>query len=178
MRVFVPHAKKDISRLWVFLRARARLNPTRSTETSWSQRQHRPEAAKNGKLQPVLSYACFPLNFLSWTFNTSISPPCMQEVNTTGVGARILLNVSRGEGKDQGCLKKHGWGVYRGPRGRWGPLKGVRGCFLRWIRQCVCPLSNPVRRPGNSNTIPYYSSSRCWDTEVKGWVWVYKRVQT
>lgn len=75
------------------------------------------------------------------------------------------------------CFKRRGnrpgvpqeaWrgGMYRGPRGRWGPLKGVRGCFLRWIRQCVCPLSNPVRRPANSNTIPYYSSSRCWDAAL------------
>lgn len=174
--VVLSHMQKP----WRFLS----LHRTRSTETSWSQRRHRPEAAKNGKLQPAFSYASFPLDFLSPTLNTSISLPCMQEVNTTSAGARILLNVSRGEGKDQRCLKKHEWevGMHRGPQPGRGPLKGARWCFLRWIRQCVCPLSNPVRLSRNSNTISWYSSSgiQLWSThtQVTDWLWVSKWAQT
>lgn len=153
--------KKDTSRPWRF----PSLNPTRSTETSWSGRRHRPEAAKNGKLQPALSYASFPLDFLSPTLNTSISLPCMQEVNTAGAGARILLNTSRGGKRpavpQEACRGGREGGTYRGPQAGRGPLKGVRGCFLRWIRQCVCPLSNAVRMSRNSNTISCYSFQWC-----------------
>lgn len=62
----------------------------------------------------ALSYASFPLNHFFFFFSClEHSTPlslrlALQEVNTAGAGARILLNVSRGEGKEQRCLKKHG----------------------------------------------------------------------
>lgn len=136
VRSYVPHAEKDTSRPWRLLSP----DPTRSTETSWSWRRQRPEAAKNGKLQPALSYASFPLDFLSPTLNTSISLHCMQEVNTAGAGVRILLNISRGEGKDQRCLKKRGGEGGRDVQGApsWkGPVKRGEG-MLSKMDSTVC----------------------------------------
>ena len=71
-----------------------------------------------------------PTQLLSQTLNTSISLARMQEVNITGFQASIVLNVLREEGKREGEPQKyHGGakgGMDRGPRARWGPLKGLR----------------------------------------------------
>lgn len=104
-------------------------------------RRHRPEAAKNGKLQPAGSYASFPLDFLSPTLNTSISLPRMQEVNTAAAGARILLNVSRGEGKTSGASRSvGGGGGVGGGQGApsWkGPVKRGEGMLFK-MDSTVC----------------------------------------
>lgn len=135
---FVPHAEKGHIEALALSEPESHHKQQKLLDPG---RRHRPEAAKNGKLQAALSYASFPLDFLSPTLSTSISLPRMQEVNTAGAGARILLNVSRGEGKDQRCLKKRGGrregGMDRGPQAGRGPLKGGEGMLFK-MDSTVC----------------------------------------
>lgn len=74
------------------------------------------EAAKNGKLQPALSFSLLrmpPTQLLSRTLSTSISPGSrVQEVNSTGVRAAKCFKGE--EGIDEECLKQRG----EGKRGR------------------------------------------------------------
>lgn len=65
-----------------------------------------------------------------------------------------------------------------GPQAGRGPLRGVRGCFLRWIRQCVFALCQiqlgcPEIQTAFLAAAPvgYSAGLR---TEVKDWVWVSK----
>lgn len=110
------------------------------------------EAAKNGKLQPVLSYACFPLNV---GLTEAPAPRLARRKSQLHVRwSRSQVKCLKAEGDTPGVSQcSVGEGVFaEGAQARWGPLKGLRGCVLRWSWQCVCPLSDPVRRPSNSHS--------------------------
>lgn len=143
MHVFIPPAKKDITEPLLFVCV--------CVLESQPQRQNfliPGTAPRQLKMENCSLFSPTHASHSTFVSNTQ----------------HLYLSGSRAGSTHHRCLSKYstecfkgrgtrpGGGTEEGPWVGWGPLKGVRWCFLRQTRQRVCPLSHPVRGPRDSNT--------------------------